>query len=620
MSEIRALPEEVINQIAAGEVVERPAHLVKELIENSLDAGAKTITVDVFNGGRGVRVLDDGQGIPAQELPLALKRFTTSKIQQAEDLWALSSFGFRGEALASIAAVSKLRLLSRTEEESEASLLENDFGTFSKPILVAGPVGTEITITELFENVPARLKFLKSASSEVGAIKNVIKALALAHHQVTFRLRNESELLSFYPAVPNKRQRVEQILETPGLIYNERTEYGVTIQAVFANPNVTQKTSKGLWFFAQNRWIQDRTLQAAVIEAYRTTLMLGEYPLAVVWVDVPTDEIDVNIHPTKSQVKFLNQSKIFRLVGQTIRPELEKFQMAKSFTPPVETPMTFESLEVSRTQYQTKNFLSAESALSSSEQSFFDSNRESFNSPSTTSLVSSSNYSERQDFVSLDNQNGSSAEKNLNQSSASKPAVKGPWGQLQIIGQSHLTYLITQSRDQLVIVDQHAAHERVLFETIMQGWRDGNIDRQSLLFPLTVDLGPDKVEALVSAKVDFERLGLSIEAMGPGTLGVSSTPAFLKESALPQILDQVAVEILDLGGSFSFEKKVIDLAATMACHSAIRAGQSLSLPEMQSLLESMDQFSFSSFCPHGRPVSINKSLLDIEKDFGRRNA
>lgn len=600
MSEIRALPEEVINQIAAGEVVERPAHLVKELIENSLDAGAKTITVDVFNGGRGVRVLDDGRGIPTAELPLALKRFTTSKIQQAEDLWALSSFGFRGEALASIAAVSKLRLQSRTEKNSEASLLESEFGTASKPVLVAGPVGTEITVSELFENVPARLKFLKSSSSEVGAIKNVIKAMALAHHQVTFRLRNESELLSFYPTVPNKRQRVEQILETPGLIYNERTEYGVTLQAVFANPNVTQKTSKGLWFFAQGRWIQDRTLQAAVIEAYRTTLMHGEYPLAVVWVEVPSDEIDVNIHPTKSQVKFLNQSKIFRLVGQTIRPELEKFQMAKSFSPPVATPMTFESLEVSRTQYQTKNF-----------------------QPVQSSLAQTSNFSESKEIDSLEPQSGSQPHglmTAVNPSSDREPKIKGPWGQLQIIGQSHLTYLITQSRDQLVIVDQHAAHERVLFETIMQGWRDGNIDRQSLLFPLTVDLGSDKVEALMSVKADFERLGLAIETMGPATLGVSSTPSFLKESALPQILDQVAVEILDLGGSFSFEKKVIDLAATMACHSAIRAGQSLSLPEMQSLLESMDQFSFSSFCPHGRPVSINKSLVDIEKDFGRRNA
>lgn len=587
--QIHALSEDVINQIAAGEVVERPAHLVKELVENSLDAGATEITIDVAAGGRSVRVLDNGCGINSREVATALQRFTTSKIGAAEDLWALQTFGFRGEALASISAVSKLRMVSRTKGENKATAIESLFGQVSKPETVSGSIGTEVSVTDLFENVPARLKFLKSGASEAGAIKNAIKGLALAHPIVSFRLRIENELSFFYPAVKSRLQRVEQIFETKGLLTGVVEDGGSRVEAVFASPEVTMKTSKGMWFFAQNRWIQDRTLQASVMESFRTTLMHGEYPIAVVWTEVPTDEIDVNIHPTKSQVKFLHQSKLFRLVGGAIRPQLEKYQSAKKFVPAEDfspAPQSFPTFESQQTYYQVKTLPTIETVAS--------------NTGSITSVIRSESETEQQ---------------------ASKvPRTKGPWSQLQIIGQSHLTYLITQSRDQLVIVDQHAAHERVLFETIMQGWKDGKMDRQDLLFPLSVDLGADKVEALLTIKQDFEKLGLKIEPLGPSTIGISSIPAMVKESSLPPILDRIATEMIELGGSFTFERKVSDLAATMACHSAIRAGQSLSVPEMASLLESMDEFSFSSFCPHGRPVSISKSLPDIEKEFGRRNA
>lgn len=596
--QIQSLSEEVINQIAAGEVVERPAHLAKELVENSLDAGATDLTVDVALGGRSIRVLDNGVGIHSKELATALQRFTTSKIGAAQDLWELRTFGFRGEALASISAVSKLRLVSRTSESAIATCVQSEFGHLSQPQEVSGAIGTEISVSDLFENVPARLKFLKSSASEVGAIKNAFKGLALAHPKVSFRLRVESELAFFYPAVKSRLARVEQIFEAKGLLSGVVEDAGTRVEAIFASPETIMKTSKGMWFFAQNRWIQDRTLQASVIEAFRTTLMHGEYPIAVVWVDVPTDEIDVNIHPTKSQVKFLYQSKLFRLVGAAIRPQLEKYQSSKRFvSADSETiPQSLSLFESSRTQYQQKvsGFIPEPTATPPLDRS---------SAPLFSSGVDAEVVPEVR-------------EESLKESSKGR----GPWSQLQIIGQSHLTYLITQSRDQLVIVDQHAAHERVLFETIMQGWREGKMERQELLFPLSMDFGADKIEALLSVKSDFEKLGLHIEPLGPSTLGVSSIPALVKESSLPPILDRIGTEILEQGGSFTFERKVSDLAATMACHSAIRAGQALSHSEMLALLQSMDEFSFSSFCPHGRPVSISKSLMDIEKDFGRRNA
>jgi DNA mismatch repair protein MutL len=596
-SMIQALPSDVIDQIAAGEVVERPAHLVKELVENSLDAGATEVTVEVSDGGRNVVVKDNGSGIPSADLAKALDRHTTSKITKTEDLWKLSTYGFRGEALASIAAVSDLVLSSRPAKEESGARIQSQFGRKTSVDRIGHSRGTRVQVSQLFENVPARLKFMKSAAGEIGAIRNVLKAMALARPDVQMQFFVEGRLDLHYPVCSSRRERAEQVLEISPLYEGQATRDGITAFSVMGDPSKTAKTSKNIWILAQNRWIQDRALQAAVMESYRTLLMHGEYPLVVTWVEAPPEQIDVNIHPTKSQVKFAEPSNAFRAVAASIRETLEKApwvaQILRSESKAMPTAvssatspenLSFESGGFETTQYRVK--------------------------PSFSELSSPATVFESGVRAALEKAAASREE-------TKSVDLEGKWAGLQILGQANLTYLICQKREGLVIVDQHAAHERVLFEKIMKGWREGGIEVQEFLFPLSVDLSAEKKEALLQAVPELARLGVHLEEMGPQTVGVRAAPLWIKENILPKVLDQVATQVSEHGGSFAFESWVADLAATMACHSAIRAGQSLSTDEIRSLLSSMDDFPLSSFCPHGRPVSVEYPFVKMEKDFGR---
>lgn len=585
---IQNLPSHVVDQIAAGEVIERPAQLVKELVENSIDAGATKISVDFSDAGRFVRVVDNGQGIHPEDLKKALDRFATSKIHSSEDLWRLKSFGFRGEALSSISSVAKLTLTSRKATSSVAYRMVSEFGkTLEVPEAVGGDVGTQVLVERLFENVPARLKFLKSAAAEHGQIKMVLKALALSNFQIEFRVISEGELVFLWPHANSRLMRAKQVLEIENLFEGKASRESVTAYSVFADPSTVAKTSKNMWFFAQGRWVQDRGLQAGVTEAYRHLLMHGEYPISVTWVETEPDQIDVNIHPTKAQVKFLEPSLAFRAVQASVRETLETSPWLKKsgeIDRPVVTQavknLSFHSPEISSTQYRQK--ISIE-ALRELKQSSVEINKSQTVDPAEEVTESTNKF----------------------------------WSEKQVLAQAHLTYILTQSRDSLLIIDQHAAHERVLFEKLMKAYKNGGIDIQDFLFPLAIDLSAEAQEALLKEASQFERLGLFFEALGPTTLGIRSAPAFVKESSLPAILAKTAEEIMHWGGSYSFEKSVGDLIATMACHSAIRAGQALSLEEMQALLNEMDEYPLSSFCPHGRPVSIDYPLVQIERDFGR---
>lgn len=613
---IQVLPPEVVDQIAAGEVVERPSHLVKELVENSIDAGATSVTVEFSEGGRFVKVKDNGKGIPPDQLPKALERFATSKISKSDDLWKLNTFGFRGEALASIAAVSKLNLTSRPPGAEKAHQLLSDFGKKTTVDPVGGSEGTTITIQELFANVPARLKFLKSDAAEGTQIKTTLKALALAHHSVEFRVYEKNELVFFWPACQSRKDRVEQILEIKPMYEGRAERENVTAYAVFADPHQVAKTGKNIWLFAQNRWVQDRSMQAAVMEAYRNLLMHGEYPIAVVWVEVDPEYIDVNIHPTKSQVKFHNPSLAFRAVQAAIRDTLElaPWVPATTTSAPVTlasaprdvwaapTQPSFGHQDFHVTQFQKKDFplqMAAQQAELRRE-----------------ALATLENKDQENPFVRVVAPAAEHAPAAVTPVTASTASV-GYWSSLEVLGQANLTYIICQHRDKLVFVDQHAAHERVVFERLMGAWRGGKMEVQEFLFPLAVDLTPDKVEALQNLFAEMEKLGVYLEVLGPTTVGVKAAPALIKESVLSSALDKMATEALDLGGSFRMEKVVGDICATMACHSVVRAGQALSIEQMKNLLAEMDDFPLSSFCPHGRPVSVDYPYAKLEKDFGR---
>lgn len=617
---IQILSPEVVDQIAAGEVVERPAHLVKELVENSIDAGASRVHVEFYDGGRIVKVIDNGKGMSPEDLPKSLERFATSKISKTDDLWSLRTFGFRGEALASIASVSKLTLTSRRAGDEQAHQLVSEYGKRKEIDKVGGSQGTTILIENLFDNTPARLKFLKSDSAENSAIKTTLKAMALSHFDVEFRIQENGKLVAFWPACKNRKDRVEQILEIKPLFEGEASRENVKAYAVFADPHNVAKTSKNIWLFAQNRWIQDRSLQAAVNEAYRSLLMHGEYPIAAVWVEVDPDCVDVNIHPTKSQVKFQDPSLVFRAVAAALRGTLEQAPWIKRSDVPTQNvtmPLVQNSSEEFKSTEGLPNFASQQ--MPQQNLRFQDNTLEvtqfqkkEFSFPASSFPISSVQQPQTT-YQTL----AESAAQRESFAPKAEEAPLGYWSSLEVLGQANLTYIVTQARDKLVFVDQHAAHERVVFEKLMNAWKGGKVDIQDFLFPLAIDMSPEKVEGLLTMAKEMERLGVFIEALGPGTVGVKAAPLMIKESSLSGVLDKMATEIVDQGGSYSLERTVGDICATMACHSVVRAGQSLSPDQMRSLLRDMDMFPLSSFCPHGRPVSVEYPYYKLEKDFGR---
>ncbi|KHD87756.1 MAG: DNA mismatch repair protein MutL [Bdellovibrio sp. ArHS] len=618
---IQVLPPEVVDQIAAGEVVERPAHLVKELVENSIDAGATRVHVEFFDGGRIVKVIDNGKGMAPEDLPKALERFATSKISQTDDLWRLKTFGFRGEALASISAVSKLTLTSRRPDDEQAHQLISEYGRKKDIDKVGGSQGTTILIENLFDNTPARLKFLKSDAAENTAIKTTLKAMALSHHDVEFRIQENGKLVSFWPACKNRKDRVEQILEIKPLYVGEASRENVRAYAVFADPHNVAKTAKNIWLFAQNRWIQDRSLQAAVNEAYRSLLMHGEYPIAVVWVETDPDCVDVNIHPTKSQVKFQEPSLAFRAVAAALRGTLEQapWLPAQQRPQPVPPLSDVTASDYAKTQ-GLPNFATSAPGMGEMPKenlSFKDSSLQATSFQKKDFSFPGSSVSEpKVTYQTL--LDAAAGRENSGPAALTEPeAPRGYWSSLEVLGQANLTYIVTQARDKIVFVDQHAAHERVVYEKLMNAWKGGKVDVQDFLFPLAIDMSPEKVEALLTLTKEIERLGVYIESLGPGTVGVKAAPLMIKESILSNVLDKMATEIVDQGGSYSLERVVGDICATMACHSVVRAGQALGMEQMKSLLRDMDQFPLSSFCPHGRPVSVEYPFYKLEKDFGR---
>ncbi len=597
---IQKLSQDVVNQISAGEVVERPAHLVKELVENCIDAESTFIHVEVAAGGRFIRVMDDGSGIRKDELELALTRHATSKISKTDDLWALSSFGFRGEALASAAAVSQLTLISKHKEAKEAFQMHSRFGVFGDIDPANRNAGTEIKIEALFENVPARLKFLKSDAAEFSQIKNVIKAMALANPQIEFKLINAGKLDLFYGRKTNQIDRIAEVLENPKMFENESRRENYVTKAFFSSPQDVYKTSKNIWIFAQGRWIQDRGLQAAVMEAHRSLLMHGEYPICAVFLNCNPEDIDVNIHPTKSQVKFQDANLAFRSVQAGLRDGLELAPwIVKTEAPaPVEYKNTFTP---TFREEKVENLFFKDTAITQTVQK-----KKSFDISSLQQIQMPS-QPQVQTFVA-------------------PASEKTYWSQFDVIGQVNQTYIVCQKDDKMILVDQHAAHERVAYEKLMNRWKQAQtgavsvkMDVQEFLFPLAVDLSTEKIEALLTVQNEMKSMGIDFEQMGPQVLGVKSSPTFIKDSVYPFVFEKMSQELLDHGGSHRLEKIIGDIFATMACHSVIRAGQSLSVEEMKQLLVEMDQFPLSSFCPHGRPVSVEFGFNEIEKKFGRIN-
>ena len=552
---IKVLTPEVVSKIAAGEVIERPASVVKELVENSLDAGASEINVETRGGGvELIRVSDNGIGIPASELELAFHRYATSKITDLIDLEDISSLGFRGEALPSIAAVAEVEILTRASSESIGSYINLRKGEIVARESRPRQQGTTVVIRRLFRYLPARLKFLKSAATENSHIAYLVNQYALAFPEVRFSLITDKRNNLSTQGDGSLRNAVSQIY---GLEVAQRM-LGVAEESAFARvnglvspPSLNRTNRSYLTFFVNRRWIYSPLLTRAAEEAYHGLLMEGRHPVVILNLSLPGRELDVNVHPTKAQVKFHNEQVMFVTIKKAIREALSKASMAK----PIAMPAMAGA-------YQQRSF----TMVSDKEPTF----------------------------------------------TAPLPTLSLPI--LRVIGQLSNTYIIAEGPEGLYLIDQHAAHERILYERVLAQWARQEVEVQGLLEPITIELNPREEEILRANKDMLAQFGFDIEPFGDKSYLIRTIPALATRANLDEVMGAVLSDLDSKDEVTSWEQKI---AQSLACHSAIRAGQQLSNEEMLALIRQLEQANQPRTCPHGRPTMIQLTSYQLEKEFGR---
>ncbi len=595
---IHPLPPELISQIAAGEVVERPASVVKELVENSLDAGAKNITITVRGAGRALmEVADDGHGIPAEELPLAVARHATSKLQTAEDLFRIHTLGFRGEALASIASVSRFTITSRTADAETGARLRIEGGRALGPVEPVGaPVGTTVRVEDLFYNVPARRKFLKSDATEKRRIDALVTRYALAYPDVRFRLTQDGKP-ALQTAGNGDRREVLAALYGPEIARRmlavEDQAPDLRISGFISPPDITRGQRRDIIFFVNGRPVQDATLSAALLKAYHTLLMVGRYPIAVLFLELPPEAVDVNVHPTKAEVRFRDPDAVFRAVRHAVRRTL----LAYTPIPDMDLPPAPEPKPA---------------WLGGS-----DNTAEAFPWEADTRAPAFDGFSSHPPAENLptgtDTPAAASPPGSPEPQQPTLPGSRMPL--LRPIGQIAATYIVAEGPDGLYLIDQHAAHERVLFEKFMAQQQEG-IPAQALLEPVTVHLPPHQARLLEEQLPYLGRWGFQVEPFGPNTFQVRAVPALLSKSnpadALRALVEDFEEDETPLKNAI--EERII---ARVCKRVAVKGGQVLSPQEQEALIRDLEACQNPRSCPHGRPTMIHISIDALEKQFGR---
>jgi DNA mismatch repair protein MutL len=606
---IQVLPPTLADQIAAGEVVERPASVVKELVENSIDAEARHIDVEIEAGGRRmIRVVDDGGGMTAEETRLALRRHATSKISSHEDLWRLSTFGFRGEALPSIAAVARVTIRSKRPSMSAGFSLGHEAGIETSSGDVGMPTGTHVEVHDLFWNTPARLKFMKSEATEAANIAEAVLRLALAHPEIHFRLRANRRVALDLPTHRDMAERVRAALARRGasVLHEARgEEAGIAVRAFLAAPEEASATPRSTFLFVGKRFVRDRSLLHALGMGYGELLEKGRYPLAALFVEVPGQELDVNVHPQKLEVRFARPQEVYgavrHVVGAAVAraPWLPSAPLRAYTLPP-------ENLQASDTG------LAESPAPRAKEGGWQEPLR-----PTERSRPRALTRTVEGLDIPKEELAPPSAPSRL-----SVVRSSGFFAGLEYIGQVHGTYLICEGQDELVIVDQHAAHERVTFERLRQAHGQREVVRQRLLFPIPIEIDEATIAAVRAGSVleTLAGLGFEVEDFGPKTLLVRAVPDLLKKvDPKPLLTDVLAGLAADeqTGGTEMAKVSFDRVFATMACHAALRAGDVVSREQALALLAQLDEVDLRSHCPHGRPVLLRMPVSEIEQRLGR---
>jgi DNA mismatch repair protein MutL len=577
---IRRLPPELVNRIAAGEVVERPASALKELVENALDAGASQVAVRLAAGGLElIEVSDDGSGMSPDDARLALERHATSKLPD-DAIERVASFGFRGEALPSIASVARLTIESRVRD-ADGWRIAIDHGKPAGEGPAALPPGTRIRVEGLFDKVPARRKFLRSPRAEYAACLDAVKRLAMARCDVAFTLEHDGRrILSLQPADAPARVAalLSHELDRHG-VGIDCSRDGVRLTGVISLPTFNRGMADQQYLFVNSRPVKDRLLVGALRAAYRDLIARDRHPIAALFLEVPFEEVDVNVHPAKTEVRFRDPSSIRGLIVGGLRRALDEESQRSAAREQAAAPVMWTSSE---------------------------SYDRSFDLQRPASLV----REEQQSFTPVSFVPHGRAE------AAVEAVPSYPLGVAR--GQVAATYIVAEAEDGLVIVDQHAAHERLVLERMRAAREGGSVARQALLIPETVELEEPDCDRLEGAAEDLAELGLELERFGPTTILVRAVPAALGKTDVGGVLADVAAEIAELGGALSLRDKLDLVAATIACHGSVRAGRVLSVAEMNALLREMEVTPRSGQCNHGRPTWVKLGHAEMEKLFGRR--
>jgi DNA mismatch repair protein MutL len=593
---IVVLSTEIANKIAAGEVVERPASIVKELLENSIDAGATDIRVELEKGGcQSIKVIDNGSGIEHEDVPLVFERHATSKIYKYDDIFNVLSFGFRGEAMPSIASVARVELLTRRKNDLSGTKATLEAGAIKEVAPAGAPEGTQISITKIFANVPARRKFLKTEATEQGACLDVVTRLALAHPEIRFKaLVNGKELFSA-PEVSDISKRISMIMGddfSAHCISVDAQKDNLSLTGYISRPEYTKSNSKSIYLFVNKRFIRDNSVTHAVLSAYRQIIEPRRYPAAVLFLDMPPEDVDVNVHPAKMEVRFKNAHGVYELVSRTISQNLAKAETSKG------------------------NFIYRLASKEKTDYSFSTPTVRERSPAMPFGMFSRQNI---QQAINDDLLKRPIAEKTTPPEGSDKFSANEiiSFTGMRYVGQYANTYLIFEGDGGLVLLDQHAAHERIILEKLKKESGDKVIS-QSLLIPEIINLTPAQI-TLFSDYIDLLReIGLEIEIFGRDAIAVKAVPATLSQIKISEMILDIADQLSDQNQTPSLLERREKILASLACRAAIKANRVLSNEEVAVLCRELEATPFNLTCPHGRPITINFSLSEIERMFKRK--
>jgi DNA mismatch repair protein MutL len=652
---IQQLPPDLVNRIAAGEVIERPASVVKELVENALDAGAQRVTVEIEDGGRSlIRVIDDGAGIPARELPLAFAPHATSKLRDDAELSAISTMGFRGEALASIGSVSRARILSRCGEDL-AHEIRNDGGRITDVIAAAGNAGTTLEVRDLFFNTPARRKFLKGSAAESGQVTDMLVRLALSRPDVAFRYIRDGRVVSDWPAMQRPEDATDRLLIAwPGeyaRAFRERPmplditdqRDGITwhLGGILGLPEFAATAGRYQHIYVNGRAVKDRSASHALREAYRGLTEPGRHPAAILLLTVPPGEVDVNVHPTKAEVRFRNAGRLWSLIHSAVREALLANDLAPRAQPSTGPPrwsMPREDVRHTLASFfkdalgQAQQTLELGAPLAPEATGDDAEERLAAGLPVSAgaAVMNASRPGEERSAVPTGQSAGAFAVETRpagvvsdrhEETALDMPARSvngGAEGLFRAI-QLHNSYLVVQSDEGMEIIDQHALHERILYEELLARLRRGPLESQRMLIPVTFDAPEAHAALLEELAPTLRRLGIEAEPFGPGVMAVHAFPSFLGRldpaAFLRDVLDRAETDLRSAAGNDeAILHEVLDM---MACKAAIKAGDPLTAAEVEALVARRGLTARASNCPHGRPTTLRLSLEDLERQFKR---